>query len=321
MLKRHFLIATGTAALMALTSGASFAQSDDQPVKLFISPLSFAFPHFVFMVEQMEDEAELIGNVEIVVADGQLSAPKQVADIESAIVQGVDGIILSPVDADALAGSARMAIENGIPVVTVDRPVNGVPEVLANVAADNYSGAQAQGQAVVDAFPDGATIVNLQGIPGDKTANDRNDGAHEVLDAAGESYVFVSEQAANFSRDKGLSVTENILTGLDSPPQVIIAANDDMALGAAQAVAARGLEGDIAIYGYDGSEDALRGVRDGSLAATIDQFPGEQGRIAVRTLVEFIRNETRPDTDNILIDPIAITTANLKEAERVALIE
>ena len=115
MLKRHFLIATGTAALMALTSGASFAQSDDQPVKLFISPLSFAFPHFVFMVEQMEDEAELIGNVEIVVADGQLSAPKQVADIESAIVQGVDGIILSPVDADALAGSARMAIENGIP--------------------------------------------------------------------------------------------------------------------------------------------------------------------------------------------------------------
>ena len=196
-----------------------------------------------------------------------------------------------------------------------------MPEVLANVAADNYSGAQAQGQAVVDAFPDGATIVNLQGIPGDKTANDRNDGAHEVLDAAGESYVFVSEQAANFSRDKGLSVTENILTGLDSPPQVIIAANDDMALGAAQAVAARGLEGDIAIYGYDGSEDALRGVRDGSLAATIDQFPGEQGRIAVRTLVEFIRNETRPDTDNILIDPIAITTANLKEAERVALIE
>lgn len=324
MLKRHFLLATGAAIAVALGSASALAQSADateaKAVRILVSPLTFAFPHFVFMVEQMKDEATQIGNVEIVVADGQLSAPKQIADIEAGIVQGVDGIILAPVDADALAGSVRMAIENGVPVVTVDRPVNGVPEVLANVAADNYAGAKAQGEAVIAAFPDGATIVNLQGIPGDKTANDRNAGAHDVLDAAGDTYEFVAEQAANFSRDKGLSVTENVLTGLATPPQVIIAANDDMALGAAQAVEARGLKGKTAIFGYDGSEDALRGVRDGSLAATVDQFPGEQGRIAVRTLVDYIRDGTEPESDNVLIAPVAITSDNLDKAERVGLI-
>lgn len=321
MIRRNLILSASVAVAALLGAAPAIAQSDsEQEVTIMVSPLSFAFPHFVFMVEQMEDEAEKIGGVTLLISDGQLSSPKQIADIESAIVQGVDGIILAPADADALAGSAAMAIENGVAVVTVDRPVNGVPDVLANVAADNFKGAEAQGAAVVAAFPDGATIVNLQGIPGDKTANDRNGGAHAVLDAAGDTYVFVAEQAANFSRDEGLSVTENILTGLSETPAVIIAANDDMALGAVQAVSARGLDGQVAIYGYDGSKDALRAVRDGGLAATIDQFPGLQGRIAVRTLVEFIRSGTRPESDNILIEPIAITADNLDQAERIGLI-
>ncbi|HWJ75178.1 MAG TPA: substrate-binding domain-containing protein [Kaistia sp.] len=322
MLKHVFLIAASVVALstaVALPASAA-PKGKDAPVTIFVSPLTFAFPHFVFLTDQLKDEAGKLGGVKIVVADGQLSAPKQTADLESAIVQGVDGIILAPVDADALAPVVQEAIKAGIPVVTVDRPVNGVPEVLANVAADNFKGAESQGEAVVKAFPDGASIVNLQGIPGDKTANDRNGGAHKVLDAAGSKYVFVAEQAANFSRDKGLEVAENILTGLPEAPKVIIAANDDMALGAAQAVEARGLKGKVAIYGYDGSEGALKAIKSGDLAATVDQFPGLQGRTAVRTLVEFIREGKKPATDNILVAPVAITAANLDQAERVGLI-
>lgn len=308
------LLAAGVAPLHAAPKGK------DAEVKIFVSPLTFAFSHFVFLTEQLEDEATKIGGVTILKADGQLSAPKQIADIEAAIVQGVDGIILSPADADALAPVVKEAIAAGIAVVTVDRPVNGVPEVIANVAADNFKGAEAQGEAVAKDFPNGAVIVNLQGIPGDKTANDRNGGVHKVLDAAGEKYKFVSEQAANFSRDKGLAVTENILTGLSAVPDVIVAANDDMALGAAQAVEARGLKGKIKIYGYDGSEDALKGVKDGALAGTVDQFPGQQGRVAVRTLVDFIREGKKPETSNVLVSPVAITSGNLQEAERVGLI-
>lgn len=322
MLKRTFLLATSAFALVAAMGVAASAEPKgaDAPVTIFVSPLTFAFPHFVFMTDQMKDEAEKMGGVTVVVADGQLSAPKQIADLESAIVQGVDGIILSPVEADALAGVVKQAIEAGIAVVTVDRPVNGVPEVLANVAADNFKGAEAQGEAIIKAFPDGATIVNLQGIPGDKTANDRNGGLHKVIDAAGDKYTFVAEQPGNFSRDKGLEVAENILTGLAEMPQVIVAANDDMALGAAQAVEARGLKGQIAIYGFDGSEGALGAIKSGDMAATIDQFPGGQGRTAVRTLVDFIREGTMPASDNLLVIPVAITADNLDQAERVGLI-
>ncbi|WP_372921513.1 substrate-binding domain-containing protein [Roseovarius sp.] len=318
IMKRSLLAAASAAALLAATLGSAQAQDDDE-ITILISPLTLAFPHFVFMVDEMRDEAAMLGNVTVTVSDGQLSTTKQLTDIETAIIQGVDGIILAPVDAAGLADPVRQAIAAGIPVVTVDRPVTGVPEVLANIAADNYTGARNQGEQIARDFPDGARIVNLQGIPGDQTANDRNAGVHDVLDAL-DGFEFVAEQPAGFSRDQGVSVTENVLTGLDEAPHVIVAANDDMALGAVQAVEARGLSGDIAIYGFDGSSDALRAVRDGTLAATIDQFPGEQGRMAVRVLVDHIRSGAVPESDNILLDPVAITLENLQDAERIGMI-
>lgn len=322
MIRKTLLTTLSAAALLALSVAPSSAapKGKDAAVTIFVSPLSFAFPHFVFLQEQLEDEAARIGGVTVLKADGQLSAPKQIADLEAAIVQGVDGIIIAPADADALAPAVQEAIKAGIPVVTIDRPVNGVPEVLANVAADNFKGAERQGEAIIAAFPKGATIVNLQGIPGDKTARDRNGGVHKVLDAAGGNYTFVAEQTAHFSRDEGLTVTENVLTGLARTPDVIVAANDDSALGAAQAVEARGLKGKIAVYGYDGSTDALKAVKDGSLAATVDQFPGQQGRVAVRTLVDNIREGKTPATQDILLEPKAVTAANLAQAERAGLI-
>lgn len=318
IMKRSLLAAASAAALLVAAGAPNQAHAEDE-ITILISPLTLAFPHFVFMVDEMRDEAAGMENVTVTVADGQLSTTKQLTDIETAVIQGVDGIILAPVDAAGLADPVRQAIAAGIPVVTVDRPVEGVPEVLTNIAADNFTGARNQGEQIARDFPDGARIVNLQGIPGDQTANDRNAGVHEALDGL-DGFEFVAEQPAGFSRDQGVSVTENILTGLDEAPDVIVAANDDMALGAVQAVDARGLAGQISIYGFDGSSDALQAVRDGTLAATIDQFPGEQGRMAVRVLVDYIRNGTEPESDNILLDPIAITLDNLEDAERIGMI-
>jgi ABC-type sugar transport system substrate-binding protein len=304
----------------ALSSASAAPKGKDAPVTIFVSELSFSYPHFVFLHSQLEDEAAKLGKVTVIKSDGQLNASKQIADIEAAIVQGVDGIIIAPADADALAPAVRNAIAAGVPVVTIDRPVNGVPEVLANVAADNFTGAVHQGEALAKLFPNGATIANLQGVPGDKTAIDRNGGVHKALDGKPQ-YKFVAEQTARFSRDQGLAVTENLLTGLAQPPQAIVAGNDDSALGAAQAVEARNLKGKVAIIGYDGSTEALKAVRDGSLAATVDQFPGKQGRTAIRTLVDYIRTGARPAQSNILLAPVAIFKDNLKDAERVALID
>lgn len=308
------LIASAILGIGLLTTTAARAADD---LKILISVPTYAYPYFVHMQKQIDDEAAKLGKVSLIKSDGQLSAPKQVADIEAAVVQGVSGIIVGPNDPNALAPAIRAAIKAGIPVVTIDRPTNGVPEVLAHVSANNVLGSEAQGHVIASLFPKGANVVTLQGVPGDQTAKDRNSGVHNVLDKNKDLYKFVSEQTARFNRDQGLSVTENILTGLATPPQVIVAANDDMALGALQAIKARNLNGKVAILGYDGSPDALAAVKAGTLTATVDQFPGQQGRTALRTLVDYLRAKKNPTSPVILIEPVAITKANLNKAERI----
>jgi ABC-type sugar transport system substrate-binding protein len=312
--RRSFRATLGLALAAALTLGG--AVRADEELKILISVPTYAYPYFVHMQKQIDDEAAKLGKVTLVKSDGQLSAPKQIADIEAGLVAGVKGIIIGPNDANALAPAIRAAIKQGVPVVTIDRPVNGVPEVLAHVSADNVLGSQAQGKVIAALFPKGADVVVLQGVPGDQTAKDRNTGVHDILAKRAE-FKFVSEQTARFNRDQGLSVTENILTSLPKAPQVIVAANDDMALGALQAAKARNLAGKIAILGYDGAPEALAAVKDGTLTATVDQFPGQQGRTALRTLVEFLRTKKAPAKQTILIEPVAITKANLAQAERI----
>jgi ABC-type sugar transport system substrate-binding protein len=169
----------------------------------------------------------------------------------------------------------------------------------------------------MEKFPDGATIVNLQGQPGASPAIDRNAGVHNVLDEHSANYPFVAEQTAFFARDKGLSVTESILAGLDSPPDVIVAANDDMALGALEAVSALGLRDQITIIGFDALPEALASVRDGGLAGTVEQFPGGQSRKAMQVMVNFLEEGSAPEESLILLTPIVISADNIDQAERL----
>ena len=276
---------------------------------------SMEFPFFVHMQKQLDQEARRIGGIKIMAADGQNRVPKQTADVESAIIQGVDGIIISPIDVNAMAPALQQAIDAGIPVVTVDRYVGGVPDIYAHVGADNVKGGEAQARLIMERFPNGATIVNLQGQPGASPAIDRNRGLHNILDG-NSKYKIVSEQTANWSRDQGMSVTENILTGLSSPPDVINAANDDMALGAMEAVKARGLN--VKILGFDALPEAIAAVRDGSLMATVEQFPGGQSKTALNLLVNDLRSSTKPYNRVIFLNPITITSDNYKQnAERI----
>jgi ABC-type sugar transport system substrate-binding protein len=273
------------------------------------------FPFFVHMQKQLEEESKRIGGIKLIAADGQNKVPKQTADVESAIIQGVDGILISPIDVNAMAPALQQAIDNGIPVITVDRYVGGVPGIYAHVGADNVKGGEAQARLIMERFPNGATIVNLQGQPGASPAIDRNRGLHNILDG-NSKYKIVVEQTANWSRDQGMTVTENILTGLGSAPDVINAANDDMALGAMEAVKARGF--DVQILGFDALPEAIAAVRDGFLMATVEQFPGGQSKTALNLLVNDLRSEMKAYNRVIYLNPITITSENYQSnAERI----
>lgn len=315
MLQLTRRLLTGAALATALAVAVpSLSRAQDMTV--LTSVPSLGFPFFVHMMKELKDEATKLG-VATVESDGQNSAPKQTADIEAAVVQGVSGIVISPLDVNALAPAIATAIDNGVPVVTIDRRVEGVATILAHVGADNVKGGEAQGEWVMANYPDGATIINLQGQPGASPAIDRNKGLHNVLDQHADKYKLVAEQTANFARDQGLTVTESLLAGMGEPPAVIVAANDDMALGALEAVKNRNLADKIRIIGFDALPEALASVRDGGLAGTVEQFPGGQSRKAMQVMVEHLKTKAAPAEALVLLTPIMITKDNIDEAERL----
>ena len=137
----RYLNKIGLVAILSLAFGAlSTAQAAEKHLTILVAMPDLAFPFFVHMVDQTKDEAKKIGDIDLIVADGQRSSPKETADIEAAITKGVNGILVSPNDVDALAPAIQEAVDAKVPVVTVDRRVNKVPAILAHVGADNVKG-------------------------------------------------------------------------------------------------------------------------------------------------------------------------------------
>ena len=303
-------------ALAFGVAGASLAPANAKDLTILTSVPGLNFPFFVHMLKAMEAEVKAQGAA-YSEADGQNNAPKQTADVEAGLTKGVDGIVMSPIDVNAMAPAMSEIADAGVPVVTIDRRVPTAKNVLAHVGADNVKGGEAQGHWVLDTFPNGATIVNLQGQPGASPAIDRNKGLHNVLDAHADKYKFVAEQTANFARDQGLSVTEALLSSLGTPPDVIVGANDDMALGAFEAVKGRNLQGKVKVIGFDALPDSLASIRDGGMSGTVEQFPAEQSKQAVDILMSFIKDKKKPASDLVLLTPIVITKENLSKAERL----
>lgn len=304
----------GAAMVLAMALPVSPALAAGE--KIVAAFHNLAEPFYVFMHREILDEAKQL-DVNVAVLDGQASSPKQTSDVENALVQGVDGLILAPVDVNALAAAADEVIEEDIPIVTVDRRVENTSEPVPHVGADNVAGGRKMAEWVVKNFPDGAEIVFLTGQPGSSSGIDRAKGVHEVLDPVSDKYKIVAEQTGNWERAKGLSVTEGILTSLSgNPPDVIISANDDMALGAIEAIHSMGLtSAGIKVLGFDAVPEALQKIKTGEMAATVEQSPSRQIRTALRLVVDSIRNGT--EIQSTSIEPILITAENLNQAERI----
>ena len=291
-------------------AGAPAAARQDEQLQIVFSVVGLNFPFFVHMVNIAEEKAAEL-DIELIVQDGQDDSATQSANLEAAIAQGVDGVVISPKDVQALAPAIQAVLDAGIPVVTVDRAVEGV-ETLGHVGADNVRGGEKQGEYLLEILPEGGNIIELQGSVGASAAIDRSAGFNSVI-ADRPEYEIVFQQTADFGRDMGLTVTEQALQA-NPDADVIVAANDDMALGAAEAVAGAGL--DIPIIGFDALPEALQAIQDGTLEATIDQWPGQQTSGAMELLVNYLRDGTEPAEHTTLLEPGLITADNLSEAER-----
>lgn len=240
-------------------------------------------PFFVSLAEGAEAAAEKEG-VKLAVADAGDDSAKQQSDIEDLISRNVSVLIVNPVDSDAVAPAVQNAVSRGIKVISVDRVVNGV-EVDCQIASDNVAGAKMATEYLIEQIGEGAKVAELQGVPGASATIDRGAGFHEAAD---QTMDIVASQSANFDRAEGMSVMENILQS-DSSIKGVFAHNDEMALGALQAIAASGR--DIRIVGFDATDDAVKEVKAGKMAATVAQKPELMGETAVLTALKLIVGE------------------------------
>ncbi len=243
-------------------------------------------PFFVSMKEGAEKKAKELG-YELVVLDSSNDAAKERSNVEDLVQKGVAALIINPTDSDAVVNAVGVANTAKIPVLTVDRKSNG-GEVVSHVASDNIKGGEMAAKFILDKLNGKANIVELQGIPGASATRDRGQGFHKGVDGK-DGVKVVASQAADFDRQKGLNVMENIIQATPSF-DAIFAHNDEMALGAAKALKAANKK--AIIVGFDGNDDAKKAVESGDMSATIAQQPGLMGSMAVENAVKVIKGET-----------------------------
>lgn len=276
-------------SLVAIISMSFFIgcsnRNSDKKVGIVLSTLNN--PFFVSMKEGAEKEAEKLG-FELIVLDSQNDPAKERSNVEDLIQLGVVALLINPTDSDAVVKSVEVANEANIPVITLDRQSNG-GEVTSHIASDNIKGGAMAAEFVLEKFGIEANInvVELQGIPGASATRDRGAGFHSILDDK-TNVKFVSSQAADFDRQKGLSVMENILQG-NSDVQVVFAHNDEMALGAAKAIGTSNVK--AMVIGFDGNEDALDAVEKGEMIATVAQQPDLIGALGVELALKIYNGE------------------------------
>jgi ribose transport system substrate-binding protein len=228
---------------------------------------STGFPYGAAAVNRSKEAAKDFPNMKLLTADGRGSATTQTSQIDDFIARGIDVLILSPFDAKALAPAAERAEKAGIKVIASDRAVDA--PVTTYIGAENEETGFNAGKYVAELVKDGGNVIELQGSLGASPTIARHKGFEDALNAASGVKVIAS-QTANYDRAQGLKVTEDLLQRYGTGEvDVVFAHNDEMALGAIQAIREAGRQDEIKVVGIDGQESALRLVKAGRYAGTV----------------------------------------------------
>jgi len=290
-----------TAAHAAETVGVSMALFDDN----FLTVLR----------NGMQDYAKTLDGVTLQVEDAQNDVAKQQSQIQNFIAAGVNAIIVNPVDTDATAAMSKIAADAGVALVYVNREpgnIDSLPEKQAFVASNEAESGTLETQEVCKLLGGKGKAVVMMGELSNQAARMRTKDVHDVLATdACKGIEIVEEQTANWSRTQGADLLTNWLSaGLEF--DAVIANNDEMAIGAIQALKAAGRSMDsVVIGGVDATQDALAAMAEGDLDVTVFQNAAGQGKGSLDTALKLARGEA---VDKKVYIPFELVTpANLKD--------
>jgi len=254
-------------------------------------------PFFMDMQQGAEGAARRLG-IHLIsqAAEREVDVEKQMQIIENLIQRQVGVICVSPSGSREIIPAILKANRAGIPVIAVDTRVDSAAlqqaggEIAAFVGSDNVQGGRIAGEFIADKLNGRGKIAVLEGIPGHETGDARLRGFHSAI-RQNPGIEIAASQTANWERDQGYNVFQNIL---QSHPgiEAVFACNDMMALGAVEAIAAIGRTGEILVVGFDAVTDAQQAIRRGAMHGTIAQNPAEMGRIAVERASDLLQGKT-----------------------------
>ena len=313
--------ALALAILLAVTmlagcGGDSDTGSDTLVIGVSMPTLGNAF--FVGMLMGIEEGVRLHG-AEIVTLNANGDVALQTSQVEDLITQGVDAIIICPIDSDAIVTAQQMVIDAGIPLVYCDRGASA-SGYDSFVATDNVAmgalGADLIAEFLTERYgsPTGK-VVELQGLIGTSAARDRGDGFNNRVDSTYPAMEIIARQPGDFNQETSLNVMQNII---QANPEIdaVFTHNDDNALGVLRAIEGAGLlrsPGDpdyIYIVGIDGISDAIMEIRAGNIAVTISQDPIGMGITAVGFAIDVINGVSVPVSFDQPHYPIDASNAN-----------
>ena len=260
--------AMGVSVLAAGTVTVSAAEKKDKYV-IGMSQCNLGEPWRVAMNDQIAMAAEKHPEFEVIYADAAQDNSKQIADIENFVQMGVDLIITSPNEATPLTNAASAAYDAGIPVILLDRKIDG-EKYTQFIGADNVDMGRIAGEYVADTLlPDGGKVCEIKGLEGTSGGIDRDNGFREGI-KKNDKIEIVAVNNADWLREKAITVAEEMLQTNDDI-DLFLALNDPMAEGAYIAAKNAGREGDILFVGFDGlptPDGGIRSVMDGRLSMT-----------------------------------------------------
>jgi ribose transport system substrate-binding protein len=291
-----FLVLSTAVASISCNRAAP-APGDKPTVALVLKTLNH--PFFVDMRRGAQEAADRLGvNLQVQAAEREIDVDKQMQIVENLLQTGIKVLAITPSGSREIVSALVKARDAGVPIVIVDTRLDAKAAAAAGVQArtfigsDNYEGGKLAGEFAITLTGGKARVGILEGIPGHETGDSRLRGFRDAV-ARAPAMAIVASQPANWERDQGFNVFQNML---QAHPDIdtVFAASDLMALGAIEAIAAAGKTGKIHVIGFDALDDAKKAIAAGTMAASVAQFPYEMGKAAIESAVKVMAGETLP---------------------------
>jgi len=264
-------------------------------------------PFFIDMKNGAEEIAKEYGvDLMVQAADREVDVEKQMQIIENLIQRRVSALCITPSGSKEVVPAIVKANEAGIPVIIVDTRVDlktlneSGGTILTFVGSDNYDGGRLAGNYITEQLSGKGSVAILEGIPGHETGDERLKGFHDAV-AKFKEVKIITSQTANWERDQGFTVFQNIL---QAHPEVdaVFACNDMMALGAIEAISLS--QKKIIVVGFDAIQDSRDAILNGTMSASIAQNPEEMGKLSIEYAVKAINGEKIPSEIPVKIELI-----------------